>query len=425
MSKRPALPPHQPRPANAPTALAGVRVIDFSHFVAGPYCTMMLGDLGAQVLKIEQPGLGDNMRALQPPALAGEGAAYMWTNRNKQSLTLDVGTPAGREAVLALIDTADVLVENFSTGVMERLGLGYEALAARNPRLIYCAVSASGREGSMASRLGFDPIAQAESGFMALTGHPEGEPVLAGVPVMDITTGMMASNAIMAALYAREHLGKGQYIDIAMFDQAAQLVSFRAYNYLVTGEEPPRNGNNNRARTPIGLYPTATEPIYICCSNERTYRRLALDVLGRTDLADDAAYANNRARAKNYDAFNDILKGLLRQHPREHWLEKMRAAGVPVAPVATVTEVYSGEDMRERGLLSEIPHPTAGMVPNVAPPYRFSLTPVADPVAAPLLGQHTEAILRSALQYDDDAIERLASSGAFGVDPQLGRSVGQ
>ncbi|MDO8704343.1 MAG: CoA transferase [Sulfuricaulis sp.] len=414
MAERPVLPPHQARPAGAATALAGLRVIDFSHFVAGPYCTLILGDFGADVLKIENPVVGDNIRLHRPPALGGEGAAYLWTNRNKRGLALDVSLPAGRDIALALIDQADVLVENFSTGVMDRLGLGYAELSARNPRLIYCSISAAGRDGAMAQRMGFDPIAQAESGFMAINGHPDSDGVVAGAPIMDITTGMMASNAILAALAARERLGQGQYIEIAMFDQAAQLVSYRAIGYLATGIEPPRVGNMGRANTPVGVYPTATGPIYLCCANERTYRRLALDVFGRADLADGPEYANLAARLANFDGFNDIVRAILATNTRDHWIDKMRAAGVPVGAVATIAEAFSGADMRERGLLSEIPHPTAGTVPNVAPPYRLSLTPVVDPVAAPTLGQHTREVLHSLLKLDDAALAELALSGALG-----------
>ncbi len=411
------LPPHRPRPADAPNALEGIRVVDFSHFLSGPYCTQILADFGAEVWKIEKPGSGDDFRSHQPPSLGGEGIGYLWTNRNKKGLTIDLASSAGRELALQLIDRADVLVENFSAGVMQRMGLDYETVAARNPRLIYCSISAAGREGPLADRVGFDPIAQAESGFMAINGHPESEGVVAGAPIIDITTGMMASNAVMAALAARERHGFGQLVEIAMFDQAAQMVGFRAVNYLATGVEPVRVGNSSQHVVAIGAFPTATGPIYLCCANDRSYQRLVRQVLGRADLA-EGDFADNAGRARRRDWLRQEVRTMLEAQPREYWLQKMRAAGVPVGAVLTVGEAFSGPDMRERGLLSAIPHPTAGTVPNVAPPFRLSRTPVVDPVAAPTLGQHTREVLRDVLGMDDAAFGALAATGALGEPPE-------
>lgn len=414
MNTPPALPPHRPRPAAAPLPLQGVRVVDFSHFVSGPYCTQILADFGAEVWKIEKPAGGDDFRTHKPPALGGEGVPYLWTNRNKKGLAIDLGNDAGRELALQLIDRADVLVENFSAGVMGRLGLDYETVSARNPGLVYCSISAAGREGPLANKVGFDPIAQAESGFMALNGHPGQEGVVAGSPIIDITTGMMASNAVLAALAARQRDGAGQLVEVAMFDQAAQMVGFRALNFLATGAEPQRVGNSSQHVVPIGVYPTATGPIYLCCANERSYQRLARDVLERPDLA-EGEFATNGGRARNKDRLNAMLHELLASRSRDAWMEKMRSAGVPAGAVLTVGEAFSGPDMRERGLLSAIPHPSAGTVPNIAPPLRFSRTPVADPVAAPLLGQHTREVLRDALGLDEAALDAAAAAGAMGA----------
>jgi len=414
MSTLHTLPPHKPRPAGAPKALQGIRVVDFSHFLSGPYCTQILADFGAEVWKIEKPNGGDDFRSHQPPALGGEGIGYLWTNRNKKGLTIDLASSAGRELALQLIDRADVLVENFSAGVMQRMGLDYETVAARNPRLVYCSISAAGREGALANRVGFDPIAQAESGFMALNGHPDSEGVVAGAPIIDITTDMMAGNAVMAA---RERDGCGQLVEIAMFDQAAQMVGYRAVGYLATGVEPMRVGNSSQHVVAVGQFPTATGPVYLCCANERSYQRLVHQVLGRADLA-EGELADSAGRARRRDWLRQELQATLKLQSREHWLEKMRAAGVPVGAVRTIGEAFGGPDMRERGLLSAIPHPTAGTVPNVAPPFRLSRTPVVDPVAAPTLGQHTQEVLRDVLGLDDAAFGVLAASGALGAAPQ-------
>jgi crotonobetainyl-CoA:carnitine CoA-transferase CaiB-like acyl-CoA transferase len=409
-----SLPPHRPRPANAPLPLAGVRVVDFSHFLSGPYCTQILADFGAEVWKIEKPNGGDDFRTHKPPDLGGESLGFLWTNRNKKGLTIDLYTEAGRALALDLIDRADVLVENFSAGVMPRLGLDFETVSRRNPRLVYCSISAAGREGELAQRVGFDPIAQAESGLMALNGHPGGDPVVVGSPIIDITTGMMASNAVMAALAARARDGQGQLVEVAMMDQAAQMVGYRPMAYLVTGQEPQRVGNSSPHVVAIGMFSTTTGPIYLCCANERSYQRLVRDVLNRPDLG-EGEYANPRERARHRDHLRKALQDAIGAQPREHWLRVMRAAGVPVGAVRSAGEALASDDMRERGLLTTIAHPTAGHVPNLAPPYRLSRTPVADPQAAPTLGQHTESVLRQVLGLDDAAIQALIDQGALGA----------
>ncbi len=365
MTARFELPPHQPRPEAAKLALEGVRVIDFTHFIAGPVCTLILADFGAEVIKIENAARGDDMRAMRTFQLSGEGGPFLWANRNKQSVGLDLSLPAGREIARLLIAEADIVVENFSAGVMERLGLDYASVSAGNPRLIYCSISAFGREGELAQRAGFDPIAQAEAGLMSINGHPADPPVVVGTPVVDLTTGMMAGNAILAALAARIEAADG--------------------------------------------------PMFLCCANERTYQRLAVDVLGRPDLATHANYATMPARVQNRQALVSLLKAIFATDSREAWLTKMRAAGVPVGPVATVSEVLAGDVIRQRGLLSQIPHPTAGMVPHIAPPFRLSATPVADPQAAPTLGQHTEQVLSEVLGYDRVRLDTLAETGALGA----------
>jgi formyl-CoA transferase len=415
MTARLELPLHQPRPETAKLALNGVRVIDFTHFIAGPVCTLILADFGAEVIKIENAARGDDMRAFRTFEIAGEAGPFLWANRNKQSVGLDLALQEGREIARRLIASADIVVENFSAGVMERLGLDYASVTADNPRLIYCSISAFGREGELAQRAGFDPIAQAEGGLMSVNGHPDAPPVVVGTPVVDLTTGMMASNAILAALAARSQHGIGQRVEIAMFDQAVTMLAYLATNTLISGENPVRAGNVGSTVVPTGVFEAADGPMFICCANERTYQRLVIDVLGRPDLATHADYATMSARVQNREALVSLLKAIFVTDSRDAWLKKMRAAGVPVGPVATVSELLSGDAIRERGLLSQIPHPTAGMVPHVAPPFRLSVTPVADPQAAPTLGQHTERVLAEVLGFDSAALRSLAETGALGA----------
>jgi crotonobetainyl-CoA:carnitine CoA-transferase CaiB-like acyl-CoA transferase len=414
MTVRFELPPHQPRPQAAKLALGGLRVVDFSHFIAGPTCTLILADFGAKVIKIENAARGDDMRAMGTARLGGEGGPFLWANRNKESVALDLSLPEGREIARQLIATADIVVENFSPGVMERLGLDYATVSSNNPRLIYCSISAFGRNGELAERAGFDPIVQAEGGLMSINGHPGSSPVVIGTPMVDLTTGMMASNAILAALAARSQHGIGQYVEVAMFDQAVNMLSYLATNTLISGADPVRTGNTGTAGA-IGVYETADRPIFLCCANDRTYQRLAADVLDRPDLASHADYATMPARIQNRDTLVALLNAVFITDTRDAWLQKMRAAGVPVGPVATVSEVLTGDVIRERGLLSQIPHPTAGMVPHIAPPFRLAATPVADPRAAPTLGQHTEQVLSEVLGLDRAALDALSGTGALGA----------
>lgn len=413
MSQRPALPAPKLRPAHAPHALEAVKVLDFSHFVAGPQCTQILGDLGAEIIKIERPGAGDHYRA-GGPKLGNDAACFIGVNRNKQSVALDLSHPEGLAVARELAAQADILVENFSPGVMERLGLGWQALSALNPRLIYCSISGWGGEGEFAQRPSFDPIAQAESGFLSLTGDPGGATgMVSGAPVMDMTTGMMASSMVLAALYARERLGQGQQLHIALLDQAVNMLGFRAMNYLATGVVPPRTGNRSRQTVPVGVYDTADRPIYLCCANERTWQRL-LDVLGRPELAQVPEFANGVARQQHADQLNQVLSEALARQSAAHWLARMHAVGVPAAQIHGLDEALAADSVRSRDLVSRIPHPVAGEVPNIASPFRMSLTPLADPVAAPRVGEHTDAALARLLGYDEARLRELRAGGAIG-----------
>jgi len=408
-------PEHAPRPRDAPKALEGIRVVDFSHFIAGPLATMILADMGAEVIKIEAPDRGDDLRRYPPvhPDLK-LGAPFLWTNRNKQSVAVDLKSAQGLEVVRELIATADVVVENFSTGVMQRLGLDYESCRKLRPEIVYCSVSAYGRDGAFADRLGFDPIAQVESGFVSMNGYADREGVRALSPVMDISTAMMACNAILGALVARERSGLGQAIEVSLFDNAVLMTGYATLQHLFTGKDPQRHGNTSPDTCPSGVFAASDRTFYINCGNDKIFQRLMSQVIDRADLATAAAYATGPDRIRRRDELFAILGEAFAKQPWLYWQQRMRAAGVPCGQVRSVGEAIRSPEARERQLVTRIPHPQTGWVPNVALPIRFSRTPVVDPVAAPAVGQHTNAVLRDLLGYDEDRLARLAEAGTFG-----------
>jgi len=414
MTARPHLPDRAPREKDAPTALDGLLVIDFTRVVAGPACTQTLADFGAEVIKIENPDGGDDTRHYEHADLAGESAAFVSLNRNKRSIALDLTKPEACDVARALIARADVVVENFSSGVMKKYGLDYASVAPGNPRLVYCSISAYGRQGPFASRPGFDPITQAESGFMSLNGFPDGPPVRTGPPAVDMLTGMSACNAILLALVARDRLGRGQHVEVALFDIALAMTQFYGMAYLMTGVNPSRQGNSPNGSPSVGVYNASDAPFYIACANDRLYRRLVVEVLGRPDLA-SGEFGDRRSRTANRDRLRAILTGIFVQDLRENWVTKMKAANIPVGYLRTVEEAFNSPEVRERHRLSQIPHPAAGFVPNIESPLNLGLTPMIDPVAAPLLGQHTREVLSKKLGYGDARIAALTNAGAFGT----------
>jgi crotonobetainyl-CoA:carnitine CoA-transferase CaiB-like acyl-CoA transferase len=414
MSARPQLPDRVPRTKGMPTALDGLLVVDFTRVIAGPACTQTLADFGAEVIKIENPDGGDDTRSYEHADLAGESAAFVSLNRNKRGIALDLTKPAGRDVARELIQRADVVVENFSGGVMERFGLDYAAVVPSNPRLVYCSISAYGRQGPFATRPGFDPITQAESGFMSLNGFPDGPPVRTGSPIVDFATGMSACNAILMALFARDRLGRGQHVEVALFDIAIALTGFYGMAHLMTGLNFSRQGNSPNGSPSVGVYHASDAPFYIACANDRLYRRLVIEVLGRPDLA-SGEFADRRSRTANKEKLRAILTGIFTSDVRDNWVSKMKAANIPVGFLRTLEEAFNSPEVRARHRLSQIRHPAAGTVPNIETPLRLDLTPVIDPVAAPMLGEHTKAVLRKTLSYDDVRIAALAEAGVFGA----------
>jgi crotonobetainyl-CoA:carnitine CoA-transferase CaiB-like acyl-CoA transferase len=413
MTARPQLPDRAPRAKGVPHVLDGLLVVDFTRVVAGPACTQTLADFGAEVIKIENPDGGDDTRSYEHADLAGESAAFVSLNRNKRGITLDLTKPAACDIARELMARADVVVENFSAGVMKKYGLDYASVAPTNSRLVYCSISAYGRQGPFASRPGFDPITQAESGFMSLNGFPDGPPVRTGPPAIDMVTGMSACNAILLALFARDRLGHGQHVEVALFDVALAMTGFYGMAYLMTGVNPSRQGNSPNGSPSVGLYDASDAAFYIACANDRLYRRLVVEVLDRPDLA-SGEFADRRSRTANREKLRAILTQIFSKDLRENWVAKMKAANIPVGYLRTVEEAFNSPEVRQRDRLSQIPHPAAGSVPNIESPIRLGLTPAADPVAAPLLGQHTKAVLRKTLGYDDARLADLAEAGVFG-----------
>ncbi|AUC98421.1 MULTISPECIES: CoA transferase [Bradyrhizobium] len=414
MMTGPELPGRAPRGEGVPTALDGLLVVDFTRVVAGPACTQTLADFGAEVIKIENPDGGDDTRAYEHAEIGGESAAYLSLNRNKRGIVLDFNNPAALEVARELIAKADVVVENFSGGVMKKFGLDYASVAPTNPRLIYCSISAYGRKGDFALRPGFDPITQAESGFMSLNGFADGEPVRTGPPIVDMATGMSACNAILMALIARDRLGQGQQVEVALIDTAVSMTGFYGMAYLINGNNPGRFGNSPNGSPTVGVYRASDGPLYMACANDRLYRRLVTDVLERPDLITDPEFAQRKARTANKEKLRGIIAGVFASDTLENWMAKMKKANIPVGYLRTVEEGFNAPEVRDRDRLSKIAHPTAGSVPNIESPVSMSLTPAVDPVAAPLLGQHTRDVLSRTLGYDNRRLAALAEAGAFG-----------
>jgi formyl-CoA transferase len=386
--------------------LDGVRVLDLTRVVAGPYCSMFLGDLGADVVKVEQPGVGDDTRGWGPPFTGGESAYYLCINRNKRSLTLDLKSKRAVELLRQLVKVADVVIENFRPGTMERLGLAEQDLRKLNPRLIYASLTGFGANGPMSDWPGYDLIVQAWGGLMSITGAPDGEPVKVGVAIIDLVAGLMLGKAVTAALFAREKIGVGQRIDTSLLEaEVASLINVGS-NYLVGGKVPTRWGNAHPNIVPYQNFKTADGYLVIGVASEVIWKRFC-QAIGRPNLTDDACFANNSLRVENRTKLIALLSEVFLQRDNETWFELLTAAEVPCSPVQTIDQVFQAPQVLHRDMVMEIEHPTAGKVRMAGIPVKFSVTPASLRLPPPLLGEHNEAILSNWLGMSAEAIDEL------------------
>jgi crotonobetainyl-CoA:carnitine CoA-transferase CaiB-like acyl-CoA transferase len=375
-----------------PLALTGVRVLDLSRVLAGPFCGMLLADLGAEVIKVEDTGSGDESRTW-PPHKDGESAAYLVINRNKRDMTLDLKAPEGIEVLKRLVAQADVLIENFRTGAMESFGVGYDTLAALNPRLVYCSISAFGRTGPRAEGAGYEALMQAFSGIMSITGEPGGQPVRAGVSFLDLTTGILCALGISNALLHRERTGLGQRVDGSLLDTAVSLLAFHAEGYLLTGTVPKALGSGHPSLSPYRTFKCRDgEWIFIAAANDRFWHKLAR-ALGRPELAADPRFAVNQRRVAHRTELESILEDTIGRLDREPLLQLLEEADVPATPVNTVDQVMNDPQTLHGELVQLVKHPQLGEIPVVGTPLRFSRMRPGVRQAAPLRGEHTDQIL--------------------------------
>ena len=370
--------------------LEGVKVLDLSRVLAGPYATMVLADLGADVVKVEHPERGDDTRHWGPPFVGGESAYFLSVNRNKRSIGVDLRDPDGLERVRRLAAGADVLIENMRRGTLERFGLGYEALKETNPGLVYCSVTGFG-PGKDRERPGYDFLVQARAGIMGITGSPGGEPTKVGVAIADIVCGLYAATAILAALHRREATGEGARIEVPLFESALSWLANRGQEYLVSGEDKGRMGNAHPTIVPYQTFDASDKPIAVAVGNDAQFGRLCA-AIGRPELADDERYATNPARVANREELVEVLQKRFAERTADEWVERIREAGVPIGPVNTLADVFSDEHVLSSGILQTVEHPAAGVLEMLAPPVLVEgeRPPIRRP--PPTLGQHTEEL---------------------------------
>jgi crotonobetainyl-CoA:carnitine CoA-transferase CaiB-like acyl-CoA transferase len=403
--------------------LSHIRVLDLSRVLAGPWAGQNLADLGAEVIKVERPGPGDDSRAFGPPWVKDregcdtkDSAYYTSANRGKKSLTLNIAKPEGQRIVRELAKLSDVLIENYKYGDLPRYGLGYEDLAKINPRLIYCSVTGFGHTGPYRERPGYDFMIQGMGGMMSVTGEPDGAPgggpQRAGVPVADIITGMYASIAICAALAHRAESGVGQHLDLALLDSQIALLAYQNTNYFATGKPPARIGNLHPNIVPYQPFRTRDGSVILACGNDNLYRKFC-DAAGCPELAGDPRFATNGKRVENRAEMTRLLAEVFARRATREWVELLERAGVPNGPINDIAQVFEEPQVKARGIRIELEHPVAGALPMVASPMRFSATPVEHRRAPPVVGQHTEEVLRGLLRLADEDIQRLRADGVI------------
>jgi succinate---hydroxymethylglutarate CoA-transferase len=390
--------------ANGP--LAGIRVVDLTRILAGPLCTMMLGDMGADVIKIEPPEKGDDTRSWGPPFAGGEAAYFLGVNRNKRSLTLNMAVPAGQKILAGLIEKADVLIDNFRIGTLEKWGFTPAWFDEHAPRLVRCSITGYGTSGPRSALPGYDFILQAESGLMSICGEPDGVPTKYGVAIVDVCTGMLASNAILAAINARHRTGKGQKVELSLYETSLTMLINVAQNYLTAGRNGGRFGNGHPSIVPYTTYQAADAMIAIGIGNERQFARCA-EVLGHPEWAKDERFNSNRARVENREAIDGLLNTALAHGAADIWLDKLKAVGVPCGKINSVAEALDDPHTAARRMVETVEHPVIGTLKMLGIPFKFSDTACSVRRAPPTLGQHSEEVLAKELGLDQQAIAQL------------------
>jgi len=404
-----------------PGPLSHIRVLDLSRVLAGPWAGQNLADLGAEVIKVERPKFGDDSRTYGPPWIKDkegrdtkDSAYFTSANRGKKSITLNISKSEGQELVRELVRSCDVLIENYKFGDLARYGLSYDDLKQINPRLIYCSVTGFGQTGPYREHPGYDFMIQGMGGMMSVTGEPDsapgGGPQRAGVPVADIITGMYATIAVCAAIAHRAETGIGQHLDLALLDSQIALLAYQNTNYFATGNPPKRIGNLHPNIVPYQPFKTADGDVILACGNDNLFRKFC-EAAGCMELADDPRFAGNGKRVENRAELTRLLQTVFAQRTTRVWVDLLEAAGVPNGPINDVAQVFEEPQVKARGIKVELEHPVAGKLPTVASPMRFSATPVEYKLAPPVLGQHTDEILRDLLQLDDAAIAKLKADG--------------
>jgi crotonobetainyl-CoA:carnitine CoA-transferase CaiB-like acyl-CoA transferase len=391
--------------------LTGLTVLDLTRVLSGPYCTMMLADMGARVIKVEQPGRGDETRAWGPPFVAGESAYFLGVNRNKESITLDFKQAGGRQVLLGLLDRADVVVENFRPGTLGRLGLDYDTLGASRPRLVYCSISGFGQTGPRRHQPGYDAVIQAEGGLMSVTGAADGPAFRVGVAIADLVAGLLAVQGIMLALYSRERTGRGQYVDIGMLDGVISLLNYHASMYLTTDTASQRVGNRHATIAPYDTFTAADGELFLAVGNDDQFRRFC-DALGLHGLVTDTRFTTNPARVVNHEDLRARLAPVLLERSRTHWIDLLTEAGVPCGAVRSVPDALADPQILARHMIEAVEHATAGPLKVLGVPIKLSETPGSVRTAPPTLGQHTTQILNE-LGMAGKEIAELLRTGAI------------
>ena len=401
------------------SSLKNIRIVDCTRAMAGPYCTMMLGDFGADVIKIERPGSGDESRGWGPPFVGdpyghypGESAYFLSANRNKRSLTVNLKDPDGQDIIRRLVKVSDVFIENFKTGVLDTMRLGLKDLQGENPELIYCSITGYGQTGPYKDRPGYDAIIQAEGGMMSITGPAEGPPSRVGVPINDIASGMFASAAILAALYERVESGKGQYIDISLLDTQIALLSNVASNYLISQQPPKRQGNAHPNITPYEAFQAKDKGFMLGAANQRQWEYLC-DVIGHPELKTDPRFNANQERMKNRAELFELLNGFFSEKNAEEWLALFLEAGLPSGPINSIPEVFEHPQIEDRNLIMEVDHSSAGPIPLTGFPYKFSRTPADLHQPPPMLGENNQDILVKLLGFNEEEVNLFKDNGVI------------